>query len=916
MNHQPNKPVADLMSTQVVKIAPGATLREAMALMRFHRVSSVVIANGPLSTGILTERDVLHAISARPQALDHPCGQFVGGPAITLDAKASYLEAYHLMAERRIRHLVLTDDSGTVVGLLSESDIVRELGLEYFLQFRDVGSVMSGHLCCLPPTATLAAAVAHMDQEGHTCVIVTDATRAPLGILTERDIVRIGLDQAEPHQLPLQQLMSAPVATIGVATPLPQAMAHMAEHHVRRLVVVDELGGVMGLLGYRDITRGLEQRYAVFLREMLDRQAAEFKRQHAQLDANAFLDNVLRTSGSTALVAADLEQRVQYANVAAAELFGKPLGEMHDCALAELLGDDAAGRHLPLILDSLTLAGRYRYEFSRPTKRGIRHVDSQWSLLHDHGGTAQGYLLIAHDITGRRRAESALQASEERFRTIFNSVNDAIFVYDIVGGTIVDANARIFDMFGYTPQEVLGMSIDQLSAGVAPYTQRHAIRYFNQTAHGHPQTFEWIARHHDGHLFWVEVTMRLAQLDGHEHVLVSVRDISERKAAAEQISRMNWALSALSRGNAALVHADSVQEMCRHSCSAITDQDAYALAYVAVAGEQSGEPIRIMACAGSALAFLGGDAAGCGSDPLAQGPVGHAFSDGSTVVYDNIAAAEALRPWRERLLQHGLAALIAVPLRGHDGLIGELAVYATVPEAFGPQEVKLFEELADDLAFGMENRSMRSAYEASLVEREQHATQLRDTLEQAIGALGATLEKRDPYTAGHERRVADLAVAIGHAMGLDQQQLHGLRLAGFIHDIGKVQIPSELLSKPSRLTAVEFELIKQHADAGYDILKDIDFPWPIAEMVRQHHERIDGSGYPRGLRGDELLLESKILAVADIVEAMSSHRPYRPARGIEPALEEITAQRGTRLDSAAVDTCLRLFTEQGYTFPE
>ena len=165
---------------------------------------------------------------------------------------------------------------------------------------------------------------------------------------------------------------------------------------------------------------------------------------------------------------------------------------------------------------------------------------------------------------------------------------------------------------------------------------------------------------------------------------------------------------------------------------------------------------------------------------------------------------------------------------------------------------------------------------------------------------------RDPYTSGHQQRVAKLAVAIARELSLAEDDIEGLHLAGIIHDVGKVTIPPEILSKPGRLSGVELALIREHAQAGYDIIKGVDFPWPIAQMILQHHERLDGSGYPDGLRGDEILLGARIIAVADVVDAMATHRPYRAAVGIDAALQEIEANRGRLYDPDVVDACLRL----------
>jgi PAS domain S-box-containing protein/putative nucleotidyltransferase with HDIG domain len=192
-------------------------------------------------------------------------------------------------------------------------------------------------------------------------------------------------------------------------------------------------------------------------------------------------------------------------------------------------------------------------------------------------------------------------------------------------------------------------------------------------------------------------------------------------------------------------------------------------------------------------------------------------------------------------------------------------------------------------------------------------SRLRRAMEGVIQAMAMAVETRDPYTAGHQKKVANLARAIAQEMGLDSSIIDGIRMAAAIHDIGKIAVPAEILSKPTKLTELEFNLIKIHPTAGYDILKGIEFPWTVAEIVRQHHEKIDGSGYPLGLSGSQICIEARILCVADVVEAMGSHRPYRPTLGLARALQEITDHRGTLFDPDAVDACLVLFRQKGFS---
>jgi HD-GYP domain-containing protein (c-di-GMP phosphodiesterase class II) len=199
-------------------------------------------------------------------------------------------------------------------------------------------------------------------------------------------------------------------------------------------------------------------------------------------------------------------------------------------------------------------------------------------------------------------------------------------------------------------------------------------------------------------------------------------------------------------------------------------------------------------------------------------------------------------------------------------------------------------------------------------ELQQSLDHLKKIIGGSVMAIAMTVEKRDPYTYGHQQRVAELARAIGVEMGLSPDQVEGLAIASAIHDIGKISLPAEILTKPSHLSSLEMSLIQAHSQAGYDILKSVDFPWPVAQIVLQHHERLNGTGYPQGLSGEGILKEARIVGVADVVETMSSHRPYRPSMGVDKALEEISAKKGILYDPEAVDACLTLIEEKHFEF--
>lgn len=249
----------------------------------------------------------------------------------------------------------------------------------------------------------------------------------------------------------------------------------------------------------------------------------------------------------------------------------------------------------------------------------------------------------------------------------------------------------------------------------------------------------------------------------------------------------------------------------------------------------------------------------------------------------------------------------------------KMGIYGYIIKPFKPNELII------NVANALHRRDLETQnrlYQENLEKMVQERTEalqitlndLRKAMQGIIHAMVLTIESRDPYTAGHQQRVTQLASALAHEIGLSEKEVEGVRMASLIHDLGKISIPAEILSKPGKLTEIEFRLIKTHPQSGYEILKDMEFPWPIAQIIYQHHERLDGSGYPLGLKDNEILLEAKIISVADVVEAMASHRPYRPALGIEKALDEISQQKGIHYLPQVVDACLKLFTKKGFKF--
>lgn len=334
-------------------------------------------------------------------------------------------------------------------------------------------------------------------------------------------------------------------------------------------------------------------------------------------------------------------------------------------------------------------------------------------------------------------------------------------------------------------------------------------------------------------------------------------------------------------------------------CRVIVETGGYRIAWIGLAENDTDKPVRTVAQAGYDAGYLKVADISWADDERGRGPTGTAIRTGEVQINSDFAGDPRMEPWKGEALKRGYGSSIALPLREAQRTFGALTIYAHEPAAFSAEEVQLLTELAGDLSYGVVALRANTDREAALHRLER-------AMEETVQAVASTVEMRDSYTAGHQRRVTWIVEAIAAEMGLSADRIHGLRLASVVHDLGKIRIPAEILSKPGKLSHIEYELIKTHPQVGYDILKPVEFPWPIANIVLQHHERLDGSGYPKGLRGDAILLEARILAVADVVEAMTSHRPYRPGLGRDAALAEIQQGSGKLYDSAVVEACVKV----------
>jgi PAS domain S-box-containing protein len=518
------------------------------------------------------------------------------------------------------------------------------------------------------------------------------------------------------------------------------------------------------------------------------------------------------------------------------------------------------------------------------------------------------------DNTERKRVEETLAASEKKFRDLVETTSDWVWEVD-EKGVYTYASPKVRDLLGYAPEEVVGKTPFEL---MPPDEGARAGATFGALlAERKPLiAVENVNLHKDGREVVLETSgVPIFDSQGAFKGYRGIdRDITARKQGQLALNRANRALRTVSTCNAALVRAESERELLDSICRLVVEEGGYCMAWVGRAEHDPGKTVRVLACYGRDEGFLASRKLTWADTEQGKGPTGTAIRTGEIQLNTSFLTNPKVAAWRDAALARGYQAGIAIPLKGPSGTIGSLSIYAREPDAFNDDEVHLLEELAEDLAFGITALRTRAERDRMTLERQQYERIWRKSLEDSILAIAHTVEMRDPYTAGHQSRVGKLAAAIAGELGLPKEEIHGIQLAANIHDLGKIRVPAEILSKPGKLAEVEFALIKTHAQAGYDILKGIEFHWPIADMVLQHHERLDGSGYPQGLKGGQIVPGARIMAVADVVEALASHRPYRTAQGIDAALAEIARGRGTLYDPAAVDACLRLFREGKFAF--
>ena len=513
------------------------------------------------------------------------------------------------------------------------------------------------------------------------------------------------------------------------------------------------------------------------------------------------------------------------------------------------------------------------------------------------GDLAGDITFTALNITQLKRAMEELKLKER----LLDGASDSIFLHDLEGHFLY-LNQAAYRERGYEKEELLATDLKAL---ITPEFARMRESLLTDLVAQGEIIFESAHRRKDGSVMPVEIHARTIDLRDQQLILSAARDITERKQGEQKIKELNVLLKAIKEINEALLRVKSEPDLFQQTCDLLMQAPNIRFTWIGLVQPGSFE-IKPVAWAGYEAGYLS-DLRVTWDDSLqGGGAIGNAIRTGQPGVIEDIAGDPRALPWREAALKRGYSYMLALPLVHEDQTMGTLNVYSEKQKVFREDEIEFLQQVAGDIAVGIKSLRLAQGLERSV-------KQLQAVMQQTVEAITFLAEMRDPYTAGHQQNVTRLALALARELGLDEARCEGLRVAGLLHDIGKIAVPAEILSKPGKLSKMEFTIIKNHSHAGYDILKKIEFPWPVAQIVLQHHERWNGSGYPQGLAGQDILPEARILAVVDVVEAMASHRPYRPALGIDQALEEIARNKGILYDPEAVDACIELFTENKFT---
>ena len=635
-----------------------------------------------------------------------------------------------------------------------------------------------------------------------------------------------------------------------------------------RITHPDQTWHTVEAVGTRLINNNVVEAVLVNLRDVTDRKKAEEELKKSEAMYRLLADNITEH-----IWVMDFNLNFTYISPSVEKIYGYPLEKIKTLKLKKLFTEESYQKLLDAFSTELPRAmaappspagTRFILELQAIHKDGHHlWIENRISLIRDENGRPVSIMGETIEITERKMAQDKLREEEQRFRALADQSADIIIMVNRKG--IVTYENPSVSILGFNHEERLGAHSFEL---VHPDDLDTITRSFNllfSDKNAPVQKSEIRLHHRDGSWRTFEaIGSNLVRNNIIEAAIVNLRDITDRKKAEKELKES--------------------EEKYRLLADHMKDQ------------------VWLMDLS-TKITYV---------SPSVEKLTGYTADEIINMDWDNILTPESLQKATDFINAEMPRALKST---------SNYRLYRTVELEFILKNRRtIWGECEFSLIRDENGKAISILGEArNITERKLAEEKLQKTLESLKKAVGTTiqvlvtaLEARDPYTAGHQSRTANLACAIAREMGLDEDKIEGLSMAGIIHDIGKLSIPTEILAKPTKLTHLEFSLIKIHPQSGYDMMKDVESPWPLAEIIHQHHERINGTGYPRNLKGNDILLEARIMAVADVVEAIASHRPYRASLGLDFAIDEIEKNKGVLYDTKVVEACVRLFKERGY----
>lgn len=562
-------------------------------------------------------------------------------------------------------------------------------------------------------------------------------------------------------------------------------------------------------------------------------------------------------------------------------------------------------------------AGTVSVEFQMSHKDGsIRLIEFNGIIGVDECGAFKQTHCILKDVSSARLLEQQLEESRAIVNRLLENSPLPMMIH-AEGGEVLQINKTWTELSGYSAEQIKTIyDWTELAYGAhAAELREHIVGLYligGRTQGGR----DTLTTASGEQRVWDFTSAPLGLLPDGRHIIVSMAaDITAQVAIQQQLRRAVRALKTLSWSSRALVHSRSENDLYRSVCAAAVEHGRYKMAWIGLAQDDAMRSIKPVARCGDATDYLDEVSFSWGDEPTLMGTSGMAIRTGKPAVANNMEADGRFARFTAAALARGFGSIAALPIfaEQHDSEnarhdpIGALVIIAEESDAFDDEELALLSDVAAELSYGvrrLREGTRKAEIELDLIEANRRLSVL---LKSMTDTMGRITEARDPYTQGHQERVAAVATALAMELGLPAFDIQTIEMASLVHDIGKLGVPAEILTKPSKLTDLEFSLIHEHPQFGYEILKDVPFPWPLAEATLLHHERMDGSGYPQGLKGEAIPLAARVIAVADVIEAMASHRPYRAGLGIGASIQEITKDSAEKYDGRVVGAALRLY---------